>query len=184
MARVLLSLATVSDPFYVVYAQGHLGAPAGTVGLYLAALSVSSLLSNFIWSPLSDRASNRTLMSLAVLVTALVPMMAVVISMFIGVWDNTLLFTTFTLVFVLSGLALGAARIVSNNMLLTVAPPAERATYVGFLNLILGIVIFVPVLGGVVVDILGYLVIFVSSVALAGLALLASLRMSTKKPFE
>jgi MFS family permease len=184
VARVLLSLATVSDPFYVVYAQGHLGAPAGTVGLYLAALSVSSLLSNFIWSPLSDRASNRTLMSLAVLVTALVPMMAVVISMFIGVWDNTLLFTSFTLVFVLSGLALGAARIVSNNMLLTVAPPAERATYIGFLNLILGIVIFVPVLGGVVVDILGYLVIFVSSVALAGLALLASLRMSTKKPFE
>jgi MFS family permease len=184
VARVLLSLATVSDPFYVVYAQGHLGAPAGTVGLYLAALSVSSLLSNFIWSPLSDRASNRTLMSLAVLVTALVPMMAVVISMFIGVWDNTLLFTSFTPVFVLSGLALGAARIVSNNMLLTVAPPAERATYIGFLNLILGIVIFVPVLGGVVVDILGYLVIFVSSVALAGLALLASLRMSTKKPFE
>ena len=62
-------------------------------------------------------------------------------------------------------------------MLLTVAPPAERATYIGFLNLILGIVIFVPVLGGVVVDILGYLVIFVASVALAGLALLASLRI-------
>jgi MFS family permease len=92
------------------------------------------------------------------------------------------LYTSYTIVFILSGLALGAARIVSNNMLLTVAPPAERATYVGFLNAILGIVIFVPVLGGVVVDLLGYLVVFVASVALAGLALLASLRMSTKLP--
>lgn len=182
VARVLLSLATVSDPFYVVYAQAHLGAPAGTVGLYLAALSISSLLSNFIWSPLSDRASNRTLMTLTVIVTALVPLMAVLVSLFIGVWDNALLYTSFTLVFILSGLALGAARIVSNNMLLTVAPPAERATYIGFLNAILGIVIFVPVLGGVVVDLLGYLVIFVASVALAGLALVASLRMSTKLP--
>ena len=79
------------DPFYVVYAKAHLGAPAGTVGLYLAALSYLSLLSNFIWSPLSDRASNRTLMSLAVMVKALVPIIAVVISMFIGIWDNMFL---------------------------------------------------------------------------------------------
>ena len=55
----------------------------------------------------------------------------------------------------------------NNNMVLTVAPPAERATYVGFLNAILGMVIFVPVLGGLVVDMLGYLVIFVASVVLA-----------------
>lgn len=184
ISRILLSLATVSDPFYVVYAQAHLGAPAGTVGLYLAALSVSSLLSNFIWSPLADRASNRTLMTLAVLASALVPVIAVLISLFIGMWDNVFLYTSFTLVFIMSGLALGASRIVNNNMVLTVAPPAERATYVGFLNAILGVVIFVPVLGGLIVDILGYIVIFVASVVLAALALLASTRMSTKRPYQ
>jgi MFS family permease len=184
ISRILLSLATVSDPFYVVYAQAHLAAPAGTVGLYLAALSISSLLSNFIWSPLADRASNRTLMTLAVLASALVPVIAVLVSMFIGMWDNVFLYTSFTLVFIMSGLALGASRIVNNNMVLTVAPPAERATYVGFLNAILGVVIFVPVLGGLVVDVLGYLVIFIASVVLAALALLASTRMSTKRPYQ
>jgi MFS family permease len=184
ISRILLSLATVSDPFYVVYAQAHLGAPAGTVGLYLAALSIASLLSNFIWSPLADRASNRTLMTLAVLVTALVPLIAILVSMFIGTWDNVFLYSSFTLVFIMSGLALGASRIVNNNMVLTVAPPAERATYVGFLNAILGVVIFVPVLGGLVVDVLGFLVIFVASLVLAALALLASTRMSTKRPFQ
>jgi MFS family permease len=184
ISRILLSLATVSDPFYVVYAQAHLGAPAGTVGLYLAALSISSLLSNFVWSPLADRASNRTLMTLAVIASALVPVIAVLISMFIGTWDNVFLYSSFTLVFIMSGLALGASRIVNNNMVLTVAPPAERATYVGFLNAILGVVIFVPVLGGLVVDVLGYMVIFVASVVLAGMALLASSKMSTRRPFQ
>jgi MFS family permease len=182
VARVLISLATVADPFYVVYAKEVLGAPAATVGLYLGATSVASLLSNFFWSPLSDRASNRTVMTMTVLSTALVPMMAVAISLFVGQIDNTFLFTSFTIVFVLSGLAVGASRIVNNNMLLTVAPPAELATYVGFLNTVLGVVIFVPVLGGLLTDLVGYEPLFLISLALAGLSLIAAQRMSTRRP--
>ncbi|HET9495897.1 MAG TPA: MFS transporter [Chloroflexia bacterium] len=182
VARVLISLAAIADPFYVVYAKNVLGAPAATVGLYLGASSVASLLSNFFWSPLSDRASNRTVMTMTVLATALVPLTAVAISLFVGQVDNTFLFTSFTLVFVLGGLAVGASRIVNNNMLLTVAPPAELATYVGFLNTVLGVVIFVPVLGGLLTDLVGYEPLFLTSVGLAGLSLIAATKMSTRRP--
>jgi hypothetical protein len=65
-------------------------------------------------------------------------------------------------------------------MLLTIAPPSERAVYVGFLNTILGIVIFVPVLGGVMVDLAGFLPIFVTSLALALGAVVLGARMSGK----
>jgi hypothetical protein len=184
VARVLISLATVADPFYVVYAKEVLGAPAATVGLYLGASSIASLVSNLFWSPLSDRASNRTVMTLTVLSTALVPLMAVAVSMFVGLVDGTFLFTSFTIVFVLGGLAVGASRIVNNNMLLTVAPPAELATYVGFLNTVLGVVIFVPVLGGLLTDLVGYEPLFLISVGLAGLALAAATRMSTRRPVQ
>jgi MFS family permease len=184
VARVLISLATVADPFYVVYAKEVLGAPAATVGLYLGASSIASLLSNLFWSPLSDRASNRTVMTLTVISTALVPLMAVAISMFVGALDTTFLFTAFTIVFVLGGLAVGASRIVNNNMLLTVAPPAELATYVGFLNTVLGVVIFVPVLGGLLTDLVGYEPLFLISVGLAGLALAAATKMSTRRPVQ
>jgi MFS family permease len=182
VARILISLAAVADPFYVIYAQERLGAPPATVGLYLAALSISSLLSNFIWSPLADRASNRTLMSLTVISVALVPLTAMVLSLFIGAVDDVILYTAFTLLFVFSGLALGASRIVNNNMVLTIAPPAERATYVGFLNTVLGVVIFVPVAGGLLIDTLGFEIVFLLAVALSGLALIASWRMSNVKP--
>ena len=182
VGRVLISLAAVADPFYVVFAQERLGAPPATVGLYLGALSISSLLSNFVWSPLADRAGNRTLMSLTVISVALVPLTATALSLSIGVLDNTFLYAGFTLVFIFSGLALGASRIVNNNMVLTIAPPAERATYVGFLNTVLGIVIFVPVLGGLLVDLLGFQVVFLLSVVLAALAMIASRRMSSLRP--
>lgn len=182
VSRILMSLATVADPFYVVYAKTQLGAPPATVGLYLGALSISSLLSNFFWSPLADRASNRTLMVWTVASVAVVPLTAIVISLFEGLVDNGVLFTSFAAVFVLSGLALGGARIVNNNMLLTIAPPTERPTYIGFLNTLLGIVIFVPVIGGAVVDTLGFGVLFVASFLVTMLGMLASTRMSTRKP--
>lgn len=181
-ARVLISLAAIADPFFVVFAKEKLGAPPATVGLYLGAVSVSSLLSNFFWSPLADRASNRTLMSLTVISVALVPLTATVLALLASSIDHTILYAVFTMVFIFSGLAAGGSRIVNNNMVLTIAPPAERATYVGFLNTILGFVIFVPVLGGVLIDILGFELVFFMAVAASALAMLASWRMSNKKP--
>jgi MFS family permease len=181
VARILISLAAVADPFYVVYAKTNLAAPPATVGLYLGAVAISSLLSNFLWSPLADRAGNRTLMSWTVLSVAVVPLTALLLSLFAGVVNDTLLFTSFSAVFVFSGLALGASRIVNNNMLLTIAPAEERATYIGFLNLILGVVIFVPVLGGVLADVVGFRALFFLSLVFAGMALLATARMSTTR---
>jgi len=166
----------------VVYAKTSLGAPAVTIGLYLGALAAASLLSNFLWSPLADRAGNRLVMTLTVVAFAAVPLSALLLSLLKDVVDNGVLFTLFALVFVFAGLAVGAARIVNNNMLLTIAPATERATYVGFLNLILGVVIFVPVLGGALVDVLGFEVLFILSLAAAAVALAASLQMSIKRP--
>jgi MFS family permease len=181
-ARVLLAIAAIADPFFVVFAEEKLGAPPATVGLYLGAVSISSLLSNFLWSPLADRASNRTLMSLTVVSVALVPLTATGLALLIGSVDNTFLYAAFTLVFIFSGLAVGASRIINNNMMLTIAPPADRATYIGFLNTILGIVIFVLVLGGVLVYLLGFEFVFVLAVVASALAMIYSWRMSTRAP--
>jgi MFS family permease len=181
LVRILMALATVADPFYVVYAKTQLAAPPATVGLYIGSLSIAALLSNFLWSPLADRAGNRTLLMWTVVSVIIVPLTALVISLFIGHADNTLLFSAFSLVFILSGLALGGSRIVNNNMLLTIAPAAERPTYIGFLNTVLGIVIFVPVLGGVIVDLVGFTPLFVLSFALAIVALGLSSKMSKRQ---
>jgi MFS family permease len=113
---------------------------------------------------------------------AVVPLIAITISLFHGTVDDGVLFTSFAAVFVLSGLALGGSRIVNNNMLLSIAPPMERPTYIGFLNTLLGIVIFVPVIGGAVVDTLGFGVLFALSLVMTMLGMLASTRMSTRKP--
>jgi len=182
IARFLLAFASLADPFYVVFAKTNLGAPPATVGLYIGALSMASLVSNFFWNPLADRATNRMLMTLTVIAVSLVPATAFLISLLEHTLDNAALFTVFTVTFILSGFAVGAARVVNNNMLLTIAPPAERSTYVGFLNTVLGFTICVPLIGGVLVDAVGYEVLFLLSLVFAALALIASQRMSRKRP--
>ncbi len=180
VARVLLALATIADPFYVVYAKAHLGAPAATVGLYLGASSASSLLSNFVWGPLGDKAGNRLLMTLTVLSVALVPLAALLVPALEGVTDRDTVVGAFALVFVLGGLAAGSGRILANNMVLAIAPPAERATYIGFLNTTLGAVTFIPLVGGAIVDAWGFVPLFGLALVIAGSALLASTRMSNR----
>lgn len=180
IVRVLLSLASVADPFYAVFAKVVLGAPVEIVGLYVGASAAAALASNFLWGPLGDRASNRTLMASTVVSVALVPLSALIIPMFNAVAPNAVVNTAFAVVFVFSGLAAGSARILNNNMLLSIAPAAERATYIGFLNTVLGLVILVPPLGGALVDVVGFTALFVLSLVLAGAAMLATTRMGTK----
>ena len=183
VARVLLALVAIADPFYAVYARSGLGAPVEAVGLYLGASAAASLLSNFIWGPLTNRAGNRMLMTLGVLSVASVPLAALVVPAFSGMLSKGELHTLFAVVFLLGGLATGSSRIVNNNMMLSIAPPASRATYLGFLNTVLGLVTFISVLGGLVVDALGFTVLFTISLALAALALFASTRMSTRPAY-
>ncbi len=174
LVRILMALATMSDPFYAVYARSNLGAPASTIGVYLAASTGASLLSNFIWSPLADHAGRRTLMIATVSAVALVPLTALLLSLLKGAVASDILFIAFALVFVFGGLAAGSGGVINNHVVLSIAPPADRVTYIGFLNTVLGLVTFFPVLGGVVADTLGFSVLFFLSVLLVLSAMLAA----------
>ena len=160
--------------------QNPPGGPAATVGLYLGASAAASLASNFVWGPVGDRAGNRFIMTLTVFAVSSVPLAALIIPMLAGTIGTDGVILLFTLVFVLGGLAAGSGRILANNMLLAIAPPFERATYIGFLNTFLGIVTFVPLVGGALVDAVGFVPLFVVTVLIAASALPASLRMSNR----
>jgi MFS family permease len=186
-ARVLLAFSAIGDPFYVVYARERLHAPAAAVGLYLAALTVSGIASNLVWSPLSDRASPRALMWASTssvlappLAALIVPLLLAAIGGIAGDWG----YYGFGLVFVLVGFASGAGRIINNNLLLDIAPAAERPTYIGFLNTVLGLATLVPIIGGSLVDQIGFEPVFALAAGLAALAFGVSFGLSPQRRKE
>jgi MFS family permease len=201
IARILLALATIADPFYIVYASKQLNAPDSVAGLYAAALTVASIVGNLIWSPLADYAGNRRMMLLTGVAVTAVPAMAVLIPLLAAAgwlgWvinipgvsgfagsSGSVISVPFALVFVFSGFAASAAGIINNNVMLNIAPPQLRSEYIGYLNTVLGLITFIPVIGGLLVDWLGFVPVFIVAAALALGATFSALGLNNQRFVE
>jgi len=180
LSRLALMLAQLAAPFYIVYAKTVLGVPAQMVGVYLAARTAASILSNLIWSRVSRRRGNRLLIQISTVVGLSMPVSALVFGLAsrtfpqAGSWPSYL----FTVVFVAGGAFNAGSMIGNTSYLLDIAPAGERALYLGFTNTLFGIGVFTSSLGGVIVDWAGFGVLMALSACFYGLALALSLWMT------
>lgn len=180
--RSFLSVSAIADPFYVVYAQQQLGAPAAVIGVYISAMTVARFGSNLVWSPLAERRGNRLVLQLSALLRMAIPVLALALPPLLR-WSliadrvpggNQTLYYAFGLVFVAYGIALSGQNLANMTYLLDIAPEHERPAYVGLINTILGVVSFVPVLGGTLLDSFGFEFLFIVAFLIAFAGVLAS----------
>lgn len=153
LARTLLAFADIASPFYAIYATTILRVPPETVGVYIAISTISSLVTNPIWSWVSSRRGNRVVLIGASVASIAMPIIALVFGF---LPYNSDLGLQFGLIFVFAGIFRTAANIALPSYLLDIAPPPERSLYIGVTNSILGIATFIPVLGGVIVSLTGF----------------------------
>jgi MFS family permease len=179
--RLLLTLAAMAGPFYMVYAR-QLDVPMGILGGYVTVSLGASMLSNLIWGPLVNRAGRRTLVSVVVLPSLAVPLAALLVPMAGRALSLSpeALGVAYALVFVLGGLGSAGQGMVFDSVLLSLASPAQRPTYFAFVNTLCGVTAFLLPVGGVVVDLLGYNVLFGLALALGVGALFASTRVGAR----
>jgi MFS family permease len=180
--RVALSLTAIADPFYVVYVQQQLGAPASIVGFYIVGMTVARFGSNLVWGKLIDMKGNRIVLQLAALMRMTIPLIALSLPPLFS-WESfasrapggeDVIFYLFGLIFVLYGAALSGQAIANLTYVLDVAEPEQRPAYLGLTNTILGFVAFVPILGGVMVDGFGFEFVFIITFLLGFAAVVAS----------
>ncbi len=177
--RSFLALSTIADPFFIVYAQHRLGVPTEAAGFYLALSAAARVVTNPLWGWVVSRWGNRLLLQLTTLLRLGMPLLALALGgllrwdrfLLLGSWTDRLVFWTFAVVFVIYGAALAAQMLANFTAVLELAGPDERPTLVGVTNSLLGLVALVPLLGGLVVDRVGFEAVFVLALALALLAL-------------
>ena len=182
LLRAFLRLGSIATPFYAVYATEVLGAPTAIVGLYISSSTFARILSNPIWSRVGQRRGNVSLIKASTLCTLLAPLLALAIPL-LGRrfdWPAMLLAYLFGLLFVCQGFGNSGASVGLQAFLLDLAPPAERPSYIGSVNTILGVVSFIPIIGGTLIDFLGYEVVFALALAFILAAFLASQGLSGK----
>jgi MFS family permease len=180
--RSFLSMSAIADPFFVIYAQQQLDAPASVIGLYISVMAVSRFGSNLFWSPLADRAGNRLVLQLSALLRMVIPIFALALPALLR-WSpiaerlpggSATLYYAFGVVFVIYGIAMSGQNLANMTYVLDIADERERAAYVGLINTILGVVSFVPVLGGTLLDRFGFEFLFLVSFLIALVGVLTS----------
>jgi MFS family permease len=177
--RLILGLTGVALPFYSVYAKNVLGAEAGMAGIYAAVAGGAKVLSNIAWGWVSDQKGNRLVMRLLIggkglaLLLALALVGSVSLLKLEGAWLPYLALP----LFFLDGATFPAGILAGSNFLTELVSDAERPIYLGLTNTLSGIVTLLSVLGGLLVDWLGFAGLFATALVLCvvGLALSAGL---------
>jgi MFS family permease len=179
ISRMLTRVGQIAEPFYIIYAIESLDLPSDVAGIYLAVRAISGALSNLLWSRVSERQGTRRLILLTGVLFVLPPALALggpAIVRAAGLGDTGML-VAIGLVFLVAGVATDGNGIASNTYLLEVVPEDERPTYIGLANTTLGVVTFLPVLGGWLVANVGYGGTFGIAVTFALLGLLSSFQL-------
>jgi MFS family permease len=177
--RLLLMAAEIATPFYIIYAKRALSVPVSMVGVYLMATTLASFASNLLWGRISDRRGNKLLLALSNSLGLFIPLTALAIVPLANLWPELreLAPALFALVFVLSGGSKSGALIGNMNFLLEIVPADDRPIYVGLTNTVMGIALLATSVGGLIVDLVGFTVLFSFALALYALAFFLTLRL-------
>lgn len=171
LLRVVISIAALSDPFFTVYALRQIGVSKAEVGTFVIVLGIVGPLSNAVWQRLAARFGSRRTIRFALAFSILAPLTAILMPKGAGM--------LFALVFACSGIANAGLNIANPNYLLGVAPAEARGRYIGTINTLVGVALFMSVPAGRLADWVGYQPVFALG---AGLYAVAWLLASRLKP--
>lgn len=160
----------IADPFYIIFATEILDVPVYFAGVYLSVLVFSKILSNLLWDLLSRWLDNRRTLQLSSVAALAVPGLTMLFAALgrPGASGNGIAFAS---VFFLMGIRDSGKHIGKRSVFLDIVSEEDRPIHWGTLNSLLGLVSFLPVLAGTLIDSVGYSITFglVSIVSLFGL---------------
>lgn len=157
-AMVLLNCGTVALPFYAVYGREVFHFPLEMSGVFVVAQMMGTIISALLWGFLSDKYGNKVVVVLSGLTGASIPAL-VILATFLHK-ASILPLPIYTIVFVLVGMNLSGLFLGQSNLLLEMAPAAERATYIGMTSTAIGLVALLSLLGGSIIERTSYTVVF------------------------
>lgn len=162
-ARVLYTAHFVAIPFYLQFARETVGIGDGAIGTFVSASMFGQLVATGLWGWISARFGNRRVVQGSLVFAAVLPLYVLL--------TPRLPAEAFVLVYVVSGAVLAGEFIGWMNLLLGIAPAAQRPLYISLQGTLLLPANLLPLFGGVALSVIPYGAFF----PLIALALAASL---------
>ncbi len=149
----MASFSLMLLPFYIVYAQDSFGIGTDYIGRYLLFQIAGTIVSNLLWGYISDRLNSQAVVRICILGGAVIPIIALILSNFGP--------ETYSIIFFLIGFLISGRKVGFEPYLLEIAPDDRTTVYLGIRGTLNFLVVFLPLLGGIFIDFLGYLFTFI-----------------------
>ena len=179
--RVVLSFATILDPFLIIFAVAELAIAPVAVGAYVVAYVAGRVGSAPFWGALAHRHGEKASLQAAALLRLVAPLLALVLPRVAEsglyrdrVTDETVLAVVFGFAFVAIGAAAGGQARGNFSYLAEIAPARLRSTYTALTNGALIAIATAPIIGGLILDRYEYDELFVTAALISLLAIFAS----------
>ncbi len=154
-------------PFYILYAKETVGISGAMVGVFLSVQMAGSIVSSAVAGYVSDHCGPK-LVIIATLVSGILAPVLAISSVSKSVW-------IYGIVFFAVGWTIGSSWIGLTNFLLEMAGPRERRTFIGAMNTASAPTMFLPLVGGLIVQVVSYRAVF----AVTALAFMIALALAT-----
>ncbi len=173
-SRLLVGMTALAAPFYVIHATDGLHLPESIIGTFVIATTIGSLISSGVLGFVSERLGSRFIIHVSSAIAVAGPLIVLLIDLAGGgrlTW-------AYPLAFVAGGVARSAWMLGFTNYTLEMAPPGIRPAYLGMGNTLMGVMAFVPAVGGYLLQGTSYTVLFATAtvLTLAGFAFTLTLR--------
>jgi MFS family permease len=177
VVRLLGGLSGLAGPFYIVYATGELGMTTDTIGLFITAQTVGSVVAGLALGYLNERWGGKIVVQVSRLLALVQPLLALGLAGASGALGGAMPLV-YALIFLLMGIINNAMMPGFFSYLVYLAPEDERPVYVGLSNTLSGVLMVVPLAGGWLLEATSYPVLFAATAAGSTLSLLFALQLA------
>lgn len=146
----LTSFSLMILPFYIVYAQEIFDTTL--ISFYLFSIIIGAVISNIFWGMISKKLSSKRVVEICIFIGAVIPILSIVIIPF-----GPYFFAT---IFVLIGFIRSGRVVGFEPYILDLAPESNRAAYLGIRGTLNILTVVLPLIGGVFIELLGYVLTF------------------------
>lgn len=156
-----------SLPFIIIDAKNSIELGGKEIGLIITAQMVGAMLSNIIWGKLSSLGMYKRISNITLTMFIFAIFLA-----FIGgnIW-------IYMAIFFIVGAAIDGNRLASENLIIYIAPEDKRPIYIALQNNIVSIGIFFSIIGGILLSLTSYTVLYSFTIVLLIVAFFGSLKL-------
>ena len=154
-------------PFLILHATQTIGIQVAWVGIFIIAQRMGAIISNLAWMPLGNRMGTR-LVIISGQILAILGLGTILFS------SNVI---TLSIAFALAGGAMSAMAVGFNGYILEIGKPEIRPILFAIEGTLLIPLYFMPLLGGLIIDVYGYKTLTISGICLVLTSLLLALTL-------